>query len=96
MKAPTYWKSITKEGNGFYTETAQATILKLEAGELPEKLILNFLSLNIKFVDSTIGLDADASAKEVQNKVVEFLTTLFTPYGYTEEDIIQRWQTSFY
>lgn len=92
---PTHWEAFGK-GNEFYTKIANEALESLNKGIKPETVILNFLDKNIKFVDSPTGREVDASVKEVQNRVIDFLTELSEPYGYTEEDIVDRWQNSFY
>lgn len=95
ITVPTYWESF-ETGDSFYTNLANEAVESLNNGVDIETVVLTFLDKNIKFVDSPEGQDADASVKEVQNRIMEFLTQLSEPYGYTEEDIIERWQNSFF
>ncbi len=95
ITVPTHWEAF-EEGNAFYTKIVNEAVESLNNGVKPETVILTLLDKNIKFVDSPQGQDADASVKEVQNRIIAFLVELSEPYGYTEEDIVDRWQNSFY
>ena len=69
ITVPTHWEAF-EEGNAFYTKIANKAVESLNNGVKPETVILTLLDKNIKFVDSPQGQDADASVKEVQNRII--------------------------
>lgn len=92
---PTYWETF-EDGNAFYTQIATEAYEALEQGLNPENVILSFFHKNRTFVDSEKGQEADASAKETQNRLIDFITEITETYGYKEEDIVSFWENTFF
>ena len=90
---PEHWGTLSKEGEEFFNQLAHKAIKDLK--NLDIKIVLNnFLVENHKF--SMTNNDADASCKEVQLTVQEFLTNLSSTSEFTEEDILYFWQITFW
>jgi hypothetical protein len=92
---PEYWNTLSREGNEFYVELAKKYIDQKNSDK-PKVLIRGFIQENVDFVNTEKGMDAEASAKETQNFVLEFLADLFSEQGVTKEEIVDVWHDIFW
>lgn len=94
-KIPESWQTLSKEGEIFYNELAKKYVAKVGT-EKPAVLIYNFVKENVAFVNSPEGDKSDASTKETQNTIIEFLSELFKNHGIEEDDVVEIWQEVFW
>jgi hypothetical protein len=92
---PEYWNTLSPEGNNFYVALAKKYIEK-KGTEAPKILITKCIQENVDFVNSDAELDAEASAKETQSVLMDFLTALFSDQGVTEDEVTDIWQDIFW
>lgn len=95
INAPTFWETTTEEGDAFYTALAKKYI-SLKKTDTPENIIRQYIVENINFVDSEKGSESDASAKETQNRIIDFITELFSDLAITEDFVLDIWHDEFW
>jgi hypothetical protein len=94
ITAPTFWEATSEEGEKFYTDLANKYI-NLKGSDTPENLIRHYIIENVKFTNSEEGLDADASAKETQHRIIDFITELFSD-TVDEDFVLDIWHEEFW
>lgn len=93
--SPGAWNTLSQQGNDFYVELAKKYIDKKNSGK-PKDFIREFIHENVDFINSEAEIDAEASAKETQNVVMEFLTVLFSDQGVAKEEVVDIWHDVFW
>lgn len=93
---PTYWNTLSEEGEKFYNKLAQKYIkLAIARTDKPEVIIAAFIKENLDFINSEDGKLSDAYAKETQNLIIEFLSEIFSD-ELTSDDVASIYQEIFW
>ena len=89
-----HWNTLSEEGNIFYVGLAKKYINN-KGSQTPVETIENFIKDNIVFLDSEEEMYADASSKETQEVVREFLRELLHDEN-VDDEILKTWEKLFW